>query len=234
MTLKLEYQIIKEGADPVVPPEYSWEDVVIGITSPEPLIGFKVLMRVVNEELEDPEPPEGPFTIISYPNWTLVEQEITISLPDCGAITYTAELGEYLGGAFAEAGIDEDSGYIYLEVFDLTNFYYLPAFSGENRDAFSGEIEATSGFPQEPYEPEEGIYPMDTVTKFSPDSRTSVLIQYTINTKWALTTGLEINPINVVEDEIIIYQTVNQPNNNWAAQLQALLERCYFTHGIYH
>ena len=234
MTIELEYEILRPGLEPVSPPEYSWEEVVIGIRTVEPLIGYKVRVRPV-----DPLGTPG----FQYPAWELIEQTITVSKPDCGVQVYGGVEGEYLGAQWSEGGIDDDSGYVYTETFDHCGFYYLPAFSGDKQTNFTGEISATDGFPEEPYDPENDIYPMDAVTRFLPDDRQSLVITYTVETKysvlyagpqWFIGYQGPIGPQYVFEDTITIHQVVKQPSHNWGADLHSLIQKTYFHAGIYH
>lgn len=243
MTVSLEYEIVRPGSAPVGAPEYSWEEVVIGITEVEPLVGFRVKCRPI-----EPSGPQGP----QYPSWELVSQTITISKPDCGPQVYGGTEGEYLGAQWSEGGIDDETGYFYTEVFDQSHFYYLPAFSGDSQENFTGEIEAKNGFPEGPYDPENDIYPMDAITRYSPDQRPSVVITYTVDTEYIVhyldilgvqgeqgiqgiqgIQGPQEPPI-ILTDSITIYHEVRQPDNNWGEQLKALLHRTYFFHGHYH
>lgn len=225
MSVELEYEIVPEGTAPVSPPEYSWEGVVIGITEVTPLSGFRVRTRAVNNS-----GPQGP----QYPEWELIDQTITISLPDCGVQVYGAPIDQYGGSQWAEGGIVDETGYIYTKVFDQTFFFYLPPFSGDSQDNFTGEIEATSGFPEEPYEPENDVYPMDAVTRFLPDQRPSVVVTYTVDTEYCIGSQGPQGPEDVLTDSITIHHEVTQPVFDWGAQLLALQQKTYFFNSIYH
>lgn len=225
MAIELEYEIVREGTAPVSPPEYSWEGVVIGIDGVNPLVGFRVKTRAV-----DPEGPQGS----QYPEWELLDQTITISKPNCGPQAYGGPQSQYDAGDWAEGGIDDDTGYIYTEVFDQTYFYYLPPFSGDNQDNFTGEVEASQGFPQTPYDPANGVYPMDAITRYLPDQRSSVIITYTVDTEYCIGSQGPQGPQDVLTDSITIYHEVSQPVYNWGLQLLALQQKTYFYNGIYH
>lgn len=218
--MTLEYLVTPPGTDPV---EYSWETVIIGINSPDPLNGFRVQCRPFIDL------PQGGVT---HPAWELIDQTITISLPECGVEVFGGTPGSYLGGEYSEGGIVDGTGYIYTETFTQSNFWYLRAYSGSTFDEFVGEEEAVNGFPDEPYDPDNDVYPMDTVTRFSPDDRAEIVVQFDVTTTYRQ--SFLGTPGGEETETISIFQTVRQPNNNWAAQLKALLERCYFYHGIYH
>jgi hypothetical protein len=117
------------------------------------------------------------------------------------------------------------SGYIYPLVFDRCNFKYVPRMSGGTQDTYGGEIDIiqTGWFPQQPYDADNNIYPMDSVTKFRPDDREFRTITYTVS----LTTSIASGIATVMQD-------VYQPTYNWGQLLTQLLETCYFTNGIYH
>ena len=225
MTIELEYEIVREGDAPVSPPEYSWEGVVIGIDDVEPLVGFRVKSRPV-----DTEGPQGS----QYPDWELLNQTITISKPNCGPQSYGGTEGLYGAEEWAEGGIDDETGYIYTEVFDQTYFYYLPPFSGDTQENFTGELEAAQGFPQEPYDPENGVYPMDVITRYLPDQRPSVVITYTVDTEYCIGSQGPQGPEDILTDSITIHHEVSQPVYNWGAQLLALQQKTYFFNGVYH
>lgn len=213
--MALEYIVTPPGTDPT---EYSWEEVVIGINSPRPLNGFRVFARYFLLDVDG----------ITYPDWELLDQTITISIPDCGVLTFGGEPRQYLPGEYSEGGIVDGSGYIYMETFTRSEFWFLRAYSGSTQDEFPGEEEAINGFPDEPYDPDNNVYPMDAVTRFSPDDRPEIVVEYQVTTSYRTILG-------ATETETIsIFQTVRQPNNNWAAQLKALMERTYFYHSIYH
>lgn len=224
--MELEYEIVRPGLAPVSPPEYSWEEVVIGVNSVTPLSGFRVRTRVV-EGSQGEQGPQG----AQYPSWELIDQSITISIPECGVQTYGGIGAQYGAGEWAEGGIVDGTGYIYLEVFDQTHFYYLPPFSGDNQDNFVGEVEATQGFPQEPYDPANNVYPMDAVTRYLPDQRPSVIVTFTVDTEYAI--GSQ-GPQGILTDSATIYHEVSQPVHDWAAQLLALQQRTFFYNSIYH
>jgi hypothetical protein len=226
MSIDLEYEIVRDGTSPE---DFSWEGVVIGISDIEPLVGFRVRSRV--REI-GPQGPQGPQ--ILYPDWELISQTITISKPNCGPQTFGGTSAEYDGGDWAEGGIDDDSGYIYTEVFDQTFFYYLPPFSGSTQDEFTGEVEAITGFPDEPYDPANNIYPMDAITRYLPDQRPSVIITYTVNTEYAIGHSGPQGPQDILTDTITIYHEVSQPVFNWGLQLLALQQKTFFFNGIYH
>ena len=217
--MTLEHIVTPPGTDPVDPPEYSWEEVVVGINGVDPLSGFRFSSRAYVET------PPGPRV---YVPWTLIEQTVTPSLPDMGTELFTAPPGDYSSAVPAEGGIVDGTGYTYTRVFTKADFWYLPAFSGGYRDGFTGEIEAEDGnFPDEPYDPDNNIYPLDAVTRFHPDDRESVVVSYEVTTRYIMT-GVELT------DTMTIYQEVRQPNNNWGALLRSLIRKTYFANKIYH
>lgn len=237
--MALEYSILREdGSSLGGPPSFSWEDTVIGLPNVAPLTGFRILCRPF-------EPPIGPQDPILYPQWRILNQTLISSNPTCGTIPFSNAQEDFNSEEYAEAGITDGSGYIYVRTFDQTRFSYLPAFSGGTQDTFTGEVEATNGFPETPYDPDNDIYPMDAITKFAPDQRPSVNITYTLTTQYTLIFGgipsgpqgpiVGGIPIGEPITEIAtISQTVLQPSFNWAGILFALQDRTYFEHGIYH
>jgi hypothetical protein len=231
-----EYIIYKEGDGELDPPDFSWETTVIGLGSTNKLNGFAFQMRPYTEDING---------VITYLQWKINSQTIVSSIKDSGVKTYTSTINKLYLSYCDKGGIVDDTGYIYPKVFDQSRFFYLPALSGGTKETFKGEVEATSGFPTEPYDPKKDIYPIDTVTKFSPDEREEVTVSYKITTKYIVSgitlgpqggvlPGLPIQPSPELTHEMTIYQVVKQPSNNWGDQLKGLLARSYFSNGIYH
>ena len=117
------------------------------------------------------------------------------------------------------------SGYIYVRVFDRAEFRYVSRHSPGTQSQYTGDIDVkiTGWFPTEPYDEDRNIYPMDSVTSVVPDDREKVTVAYTATIATSLAGG-----------SITIYQDVYPPTSNWANLIEDLLDRCYFTHGIYH
>jgi len=117
------------------------------------------------------------------------------------------------------------SGYIYSQVFDQSEFRYVPRLSGGTQTTYQGDvsIDETGWFPALPYDVERNIYPMDSVTAVLPDERESVTITYTavMNTALANSTAT-------------ITQVVNQPTTDWGDLIDQLLSQTYFYNNIYH
>lgn len=225
---------------------YAWKEVNIGMPDPSPLNGFYVKMRPKYNLSTGPQ--AGPQYV--WPSWEITSQKIEISKPDCGTKVYASKPKGYQGGLFYPgpfsdpAGIVDGSGYVYVRTFDQTEFYYLEAFSGDGViKPFTGEIRVTDNFPYEPYDPDKNIYPMDAITRFKPDERETVTITYTVETKFKIKDIILPPPIippplaliTTGVHTISITQVVRQEHHNdWRPQLNALMERTFFYHGIYH
>lgn len=117
------------------------------------------------------------------------------------------------------------SGYMYGQVFDQSDFRYVPRMSGETQNSYQGEVSLreTGWFPTVPLDVDRDIYPMDSITKVKPDGRKSVTVTYNCTLETDLITG-----------SCTIIQDVYQPTYNWGELIQQLLELTYFKHGIYH
>lgn len=117
------------------------------------------------------------------------------------------------------------SGYIYSLVFDRSDFRYVPRMSGGTQGTYQGEVNlnAVGWFPQTPLDRDRDIYPMDTITKFKPDNREFVSINYTAT----LTTSVITGSASIIQD-------VYQPTSNWGSLMNELLDMTYFKNGIYH
>lgn len=248
-----------KGPAPEIGESFEWQSVEIGFETVKPLNGFTVSMRP-KFEIASVTPPipvieraagETPTPTYTWPDWEITSQEITISKPKAGPKVYASAPKGYQGGFLNAPGVYSDpagivngTGYQYLEVFDDSEFSFLEAHSGQTREEFRGgiSISTTGGnFPRTPYNPNANppVYPMDTVTSFSPDERESVTIRYTIKTKYK--TSPTLGPQGILgqsgEHIIQINHVVTQPHHNsnfWSEGLKAVLQRCYFTHHIYH
>ena len=117
------------------------------------------------------------------------------------------------------------SGYIYSLVFDRSDFRYVQRMSGGTQGTYQGEVSitATGWFPESPLDRDRDIYPMDTITKFKPDNREFVSINYTAT----LTTSIATGSATIIQD-------VYQPTSNWGGLMNQLLDITYFKNGIYH
>ena len=137
-------------------------------------------------------------------------------------------IGPILGESQLQIGDDATtyiSGYMYPLVFDRCQFRYVPRLSGGTQDTYEGEIDIreTGWFPQEPYDVDRNIYPLDSVTSAIPDDRELVTITYTVSLSTNLASG-----------STTVYQDVYQPTYNWENVINQLLDTTYFKNGIYH
>ena len=169
----------------------------------------------------------------TYVPYELTQSELTISSPEpplfIGQIDppeepltlFGAELRSYAAGEWAVAGIRDLSTYDYYRVFDQAEVSWLPRASTLEQDYI---VPGEHGF-HYPYEPEldesrpRPKYPMDTISAWVPDPRESVEVTYTL-----VTNG----------ESVSISHTVYQDMDNMTEKLKRVLNRCYFTHGLYH
>ena len=122
--------------------------------------------------------------------------------------------------------IGEMSGYIYPLVFDEAIFSYIQRLAGPFlEDTYVIEPAITGlWYPTEPLDPEAQpypIYPMDAVPAFVPDERETIDVSYSLNVIGALGSG-----------SISWKQTCIAPNRPWKKMLKALIQQCYYTHGV--
>ena len=177
---------------------------------------------------------EGNETKIkTYPPYEITQSELTIASPESplfinqidppeeNTTLYGAELRSYAGGEWAVAGIRDMSTYDYYRVFDQAEVSWLPRASTLEQDYI---VPGEHGF-HYPYEPEvdhdrpRPKYPMDTISAWVPDPRESVDVIYTL-----VTNG----------ESVSITHPVFQDMDNMTEKLKRVLDRCYFTHGLYH
>ena len=214
-----------------------WASTPIGVPIPNPLIDFRVGARYykVQEEpnpVGDPNPDPDPVEPTKeYPGFTLLSMTLECISPSGGDVfhegtpplyedfpefpTFTPEDGTVYGlNAYAVGGITDGAAYRYAKVFDRTKFRIIPRDYDPPlippRDIPDEEVD---DIPLEPYDPENEIFPYQSITTYKPDTRTNVLITY------RLTTSLRPGGIGpqrpVITETINIKQWVTQTIYDW-------------------
>ncbi|QIN96783.1 hypothetical protein [Synechococcus phage S-N03] len=222
---------------------YSWSSTNISWASCVPLSGFRILTRyrsvtpvVVPPTGTPGQPgydPGGTTYTVGYPGWNLVSQTLTsTSHADSSPGNPFQQDEPYLvatAGVYgpysnpATAGIVDSSCYDYFKVFDQSESSYLAALSGYNSEPIENNYIPTSPYDEDADPP---LYPIDALTKFIPDTREAVTVTY------QLTTVYNTGGSNV-SSSVSFTHTVTQSTDDWSAQVQSLVERCYYTNGIY-
>ena len=224
----------EEGEEETTPPYTpTWNSVQLDISGGEPsLDGYRYQMQYWESVAGAPD-PEGNITYTKiYPTWNIVSQTITKSSPsrqvfftDTGNETFPTppENGISLSSV---GGITDGTKYSYLLVFDQAEVEWLPRCSTYSQPFI------TKGTPPDtvidPSLPSPK-YPMDSLGAFVPDPRESVTISYTVETVYSL---VENGPS--FSHTFVIKQTCTQNPELSADKLDAMLNKCYFTHGFYH
>lgn len=215
--------------------EYYFNNVSITVAGDTGLTGYTAGARYyVDTEEED---DDGDPTIVrTFPSFTVTNATFTVSLE--GAPTdrnpfftstkieslFVPTDGSYGGSNYATAGIIDDSKYVYTKVFNLAEFDFIPRLSPASQ-----EIVAPSNgvFPSTPNDPANNVYPVNTVTKFAPDPRRTILFTYT----YSFTYSVDSAPTQT--QTITIEQYVSQPIQDYGPTLKALLENSYYGQGYY-
>lgn len=241
----LEYTVIQDGniwvPDPIKPEPppppgslapYTWASVIFKNAEPIELNGFKIKAkyRTVTFIPGNPGLPGdlGDRYEYEYPDWKLVEQKLKLSNRPEGSVfttntgneLFTAEPGKY-GEKHGEAvaGITDGTEYGYPGVFNKTKTAYI-----ERLEPYDSTPVYDKVVPSQPYDEDKGIYPIDTLTQYHPDTRDSVWIEYELSTKFEYQN-------KTYNEKVGIRQLVYQKINNWGGVVQQIVERAYFTHG---
>ena len=198
-----------------------WADTNIGFSTPLPLTNHTigVRYRTGNEE-----------TGYTYPTWYLISQTLTPNSPHNNPNPYTTELGNELftvspgtySTNYQNAGITNGTAYSYVKVFDQTEAAYIPRLSPYDTVPVERQV-----VPSEPYDPPTE-YPIDTLTKFNPDTRKFVTVSYTLTTTWSPSSPTDSSP---TVDSITVTQDVLQNTNDWSSVVKQYVDRTHFTHG---
>ena len=95
--------------------------------------------------------------------------------------------------------------------------------------AVDGSVEADPFFPQTPYDPGNNIYPTSAITRFIPDTRDSVTVNYQLTTTYKLTEeGLSVTEV------INLSQVVTQSINDWSSLAKAEINKTAYKNGLYN
>ena len=191
-------------------------------------------------EVDDPtyigEPPAP--RIVSYPSWWLNSQTLSITAvtgspsprqvftTNTGSELYTIAPGGPYALTFENAGITDGTEYSYILAFNNTNLKYIPRLSPSSQSDINV---GPAGFPSTPYDASNNIYPIDTVTACSPDSRSTINVSYTLTTNYRL--AEDEDSLEYTESQVITHSLLNGLDDS--NLLQTLLSQSYYTHGIY-
>ena len=223
---------LSDGSDTDI--EYYFNGVTINVAETTELNGFSVSARYY-VDTEDVDGDNNPTFTRTYPDWNLVSATFTVAVagtPTDRPIFLTTTNAESLytpaAGVYgtATAGITDGSRYVYTRVFNEAEFDFIPRLSPPTQ----GNVRPDNGnFPNaaEINDPANGIYPVDTITSYAPDPRSTILLTYTYNFVYNL------DGVTDITTGITIEQNVSQPLGDFGPTLKALLENSYYGHGIY-
>jgi len=126
---------------------------------------------------------------------------------------------------------DVDSGYIYVLVFDQSDFEYYTLNSSKSKDKFKDPFDdsafkTTPSYPnvKDKFKKAAPIYPMDTITKFLPDGREKVYVKYTVK----LEAEVDGKNVSLENGEITITHAVTQNTGSYPEKLDQLLKFCNY------
>ena len=223
-----------------------------GDLDPIVLNDFNIGVRYYDTEVFTPN-PSGPNDPTIYPDtvtrtyadFVIVNQTLTMtdasndppdrvifSVQPNEANLYSLAPGTYQSGTAAapiwnNSGITNGSAYEYGGCFNEGNISYIPRLSPGGQGAVKDSV------PSAPYDSDEGIYAIGTLTGYVPDDRESMTVTYTLVTEW----HPAISPETVSTDTITITQTVTQPtvtSEQIGRAIRQNLQRAYYTKGDYN
>ena len=220
--------------------EYYFNNVSITVAGDTGLTGYTAAARYF-VDTEDEDDDGDPTFVRTYPNFNLTNATFTLSIQ--GAPTdrnpfFTSTKAESLfvpvdgvyGGqagalsGYATAGIIDASKYVYTKVFNQAEFDFVPRLSPANQAI----VAPSNGvFPSTPNDPANNIFPINTVTKFAPDPRRTILITYSYAFTYAIDSG------TTTTQSITIEQYVSQPIEDYGPTIKALLADSYYGRGYY-
>ncbi len=214
----------------------TWDSVQLDITGGEPVLnGYRYAMQawnIVESTTTDPDTGEDTSTFTkTFPVWTLVSQTITKLSPtrqvfftNTGNELFPTQ-GPITGSLIGSGGITDGTKYSYLLVFDQAELEWLPRCSTTKQPFVTKKtppddiIQPDLPFPK---------YPMDTISAVVPDPRESVTISYQVDTVYQDAIGTPGTFSFIIEQNCVQNPEIT------AEKMQALLDKCYFTHGYYH
>ena len=183
-----------------------------------------------------------------YPDEYPVDKKITPTQYG-GVVLKNARSDSKEAGEYSSCGIDDGpkddgiimgsqgqvvSGYNYTDVFDQSEFRFIP-FNSSAGDGNPPDVEVNDSNPFKflPYEPSvkdtkgkaAPIYPMDSITAYLPDPRDSVTVTYNVTMIAEDKDGKRIQLINPV---ITIDHVVSQDTSSVMDQINYLRQYCNF------
>ena len=235
---------VEEDDDEDTDPPYPvWNDVKLDVIGDPPnydngqplLNGYRYSFRYY--ELEDDTDNPGEF-IKTNKQWTLIDQTITRVQPPRNPFI-TNDGGEIFpipspqtGTLIGQGGIRDGSQYGYLQVFDEAELSWLPrcsTFLQEPVNDVLFEMGRHDGSLPYPY------YPMDSVNSVVTDEREFVDVIYRVRTTYSVQGENNPNGTPIERTHTInIHQTCEQDPEITEEKMNAILDKCYFTHGFYH
>jgi hypothetical protein len=207
---------------------FKWDSVECGYyvfdKPKDPLIGFYITGRAFKGTQDD----LGNVVVVEY-----LENPVKFTISNGHPRDYGVELFTDT----TKCGIVDGSEYDYMEVFDQTDFEYLPMNSGNTTDTFTGPVKVDKEWPLEPMYPDvkdplgkaAPIFPMDIITRFVPDPRLSVTITYNI-TGTILPIKNETPPV-ALNPDVTLKHVVVQAETDYKKQLDMLSTYTMYANG---
>ena len=158
--------------------------------------GLSKIRVTLGSSISDPDPDPDPSPINRvYPGFEIISQTLECISTNNGDVfvdgtpplyedypefpTFTAPLEVYAADVYADAGITDDAAYQYSKVFDQTEFRVIPDTFVLTDDPPDVEVD---NMPEQPFDPENGIFPYKSITSYKPDQRTAVKATFVLTT----------------------------------------------------
>lgn len=253
-SVELKYSIFEDDIEPLG--RFNVKASVFGYTTTQSNIGgediintYQIPYELTDLTITSEDPNDGGTWIFpdDYP-----EQVVDANHPTQygGVIMRDGDPGMYRDGTTADCGLEDGpendcivpwsdtnrkhqeaiSAYNYIDVFDETEFTFIPMNSNDTLDLKDNEkFRFTPLYPD--VLDENGkhapIYPMNSVTTFKPDGRNSVTVTYTAKIQVKFTAGPNKGKtIPLDNPEATIKQICLQDVSDYAKQMEQLFRYC--------
>lgn len=239
---------LPDGGDTVTAHDIPYELESLTIYSEDPNSGGTwVFPKDYPEQVVDPNHPTQYGGVIMDNN-TSREKKKTGELSSCG-LEEGPEKNAIVPWIDARGKKQEAiSAYNYIDVFDETEFSFIPMNSNDALTLADNEtFRFTPLYPDVVDENGKAapIYPMNTVTTFKPDGRDSVTVKYKAEIKARFSSkpsdllpgiiiGKEGTPINLDNPVATIKQTCVQDVSDYAKQMEQLFQYCNWSNPGQH
>ena len=249
----LEWKIVNDGNTPdtghltadsptpdTTPPLYSFEDKTLTPFDGTIITGQKVFVRYRQDDVDNPGDPEIDWTYTTtYPSFTITAATITTNAPHNDPNPFSTNNGtEFytildaveeepptitVSNWADQAGITDNTEYNYFAIFDQAYSSFLPYESAYDAEPLINQPIPTTPFDPDAIPPQ---FPIDSLFAFTPDSRSSVDVVYTVTITYYLS-----DPNSPASATIEVDQTCIQPSNDWGSIIRQYQDRSSYVNG---